>query len=951
MTARYNGYFNAKELYKASLQSLEEGYRDNYGQLLPVYRFSAMEDRSSVEPDMDKAIEKVTKVAALHEPSKWVDDCYVLMGKAQYLKGDYESAQETLEYFIDDFNPRDPASRVYQSPNRKSNANERRKTAQRERKIQEEERRKAQKEKEKSRKEIEKERKKARKQREKERKEKQRNRRKGIKTPATAVPQPENETVKEVVADAAPAVPPKEEAIDSDEAYITSLERESREKREKELKKQTTGGFLKHQPAYYEGMMWLVKTYIAREKWLDANYYLDKIEEDPGVPEEVRREVPVIRADLMISQKSYGPAILQLENAMASLKDKKMKARLAFIQAQLYQLNGNAAEAYAAFNRVNDFKPDYEMSLNARLNQLRNAWTADSRTSDAAIKTLEKMAKEDKNASYLGSIYFTMAEIKLAEGDEATAFEYFNQALENSEGSGNQVDIYYRLANLFYGRERYQEAKLYYDSTLTLMASTDERHPIVASNARNLEQIARNLAIIEQNDSLLYLGSLSQEDLNAYARAIVEKEAALKKAKEEESTGGFSTTTTVISGNSKFFAYNQASLQRGRQDFIRRWGDRPLEDDWRRSSRTSSILETTEEEEEVVLISDAEMEREIERVLRGVPRTEEEKSKILEGLEKATFELGTGFRTYIEKFDKSNEVLLGLLADYPNTTHRVEAYFYLYLNYLDLTEPSKADLYLNKILDEFPGSDYAVYLKNPTGDNVLMTEARRIQVYYDQTYELFDAGEYQEAYTRLQNAKEQFGTNHKMTAKYDLLTAMCIGNLKGKDDYVNALRGVSLNHNNTPEQTYAREMLRFLRGDGETFGGEIPAEALENFVVEDSKLHYIIVILYDASGPDVNEVKKQINRYNEKYHNADRLRSTSIYLNQENKTHLILIRRFKDKDESMNYFTRATERKDEFIDSKKYSFESFSVNQKNYREIIKAKSVRTYRAFFEQNYL
>ena len=126
VTAKFNGYFNADEIYKTSI--------------------------------LDKVIEKVTKVAALHEPSKWLDDCYVLMGKAQYLKGDLESAQETFEYFVKDFNPKDPESRVYNSPDADKSTKERRKEAQRERKIVEEERKAERKEKEKSRKQIQKER-------------------------------------------------------------------------------------------------------------------------------------------------------------------------------------------------------------------------------------------------------------------------------------------------------------------------------------------------------------------------------------------------------------------------------------------------------------------------------------------------------------------------------------------------------------------------------------------------------------------------------------------------------------------------------------------------------------------------------------------------------------------------------------------------------------------------
>ena len=64
--------------------------------------------------------------------------------------------------------------------------------------------------------------------------------------------------------------------------------------------------------------------------------------------------------------------------------------------------------------------------------------------------------------------------------------------------------------------------------------------------------------------------------------------------------------------------------------------------------------------------------------------------------------------------------------------------------------------------------------------------------------------------------------------------AMCIGNTKGKTDYVNALRKVVIKHNNTPEQTRAKEMLRFLKGDDVAFEGEISTEDVEEFTAEDS---------------------------------------------------------------------------------------------------------------------
>ena len=75
------------------------------------------------------------------------------------------------------------------------------------------------------------------------------------------------------------------------------------------------------------------------------------------------------------------------------------------------------------------------------------------------------------------------------------------------------MDIYYRLATLFLGRERYVDAKIYYDSTLTVMQKSDDRYSIASRYAGNLSSIAKNISIITKNDSLLKLSYLPEEEL------------------------------------------------------------------------------------------------------------------------------------------------------------------------------------------------------------------------------------------------------------------------------------------------------------------------------------------------------------------------------------------------------------------------------------------------------
>ena len=203
MTSKYNGIFNANELYKEKLDYMRNIHQDNYTQILPVYDYVAVADPKSIASDMDVVIEKVTTVAALHEAGDYVDDCYVMMAKAQFLKQDYEKAEETLQYFEKQFNPSNPYGRNFNSsklsPEEKKKLKEKEKQEElkkreEERKLKEEAkeaekeaRDKAKEEKEKERKKLAEDRKKERenKKKDREKKRKSRNSKKSTKSDNT----------------------------------------------------------------------------------------------------------------------------------------------------------------------------------------------------------------------------------------------------------------------------------------------------------------------------------------------------------------------------------------------------------------------------------------------------------------------------------------------------------------------------------------------------------------------------------------------------------------------------------------------------------------------------------------------------------------------------------------------------------------------------------------------
>ena len=104
-TARFNGYFNAKEIILALEEDLIATHQENWDELLPVFVYPTQEKSQSLYPELDLVEEKCSKVINRHsmrirnkEHNKWIDDNYFLIGKANFYKKDYGKAQEMFTY-------------------------------------------------------------------------------------------------------------------------------------------------------------------------------------------------------------------------------------------------------------------------------------------------------------------------------------------------------------------------------------------------------------------------------------------------------------------------------------------------------------------------------------------------------------------------------------------------------------------------------------------------------------------------------------------------------------------------------------------------------------------------------------------------------------------------------------------------------------------------------------
>lgn len=928
-TALYNGYFNAREILELTELQMKEGSQDNYTQILPLYDYQISHDVSSYSEDLDKAIEKVVRVTALHGPSYWVDDCYVLMGQAQYMKRDYESAEETLEFFKEEFTADNPYSTFYkkQQKGKKTKAQKKREReiAQRqrmeERKIADDARKDEKKDKEKLRKQE-------KKAKEKERKKKQKARKKGKRY-----------------------VPPvkAQETIDAENAAkkVKEKEEEVVDEEEKKKEKNDTKKSFKHEPAYYDGLVWLAKTYIERERFSSAENLLRKVQQTETIKKETRNALSIVYADLNIKKGEYEEAIEFLDQAIATEKKKKRKARFAYIQGQLYEQLDQSSSALAKYEKCKSFNPDFEMEFNAILNEIRLDQKTGVASSEKSIKKLEKMLNDSKYTFYHADIYFAVAQIRDELGElEAAKSAYQASVKNNRDNLPLKVESYYRLADMYYNAEEYASAKYYYDSTTMVMPKTDDRYENSDYLSKNLSQIAKNIEIIEGEEAQLALANLSEKELRKIAIDRIKAQNITAKPDDDLEQGAQTVPRNNFRLNvSSFFAYNPVSLQKGIDDFNRVWGDRTLEDNWRTAGDADfDDDEDADEFDEADVTDDM-----IKEALKDIPRTKVQQNLASKKIQDAKFELGRLYREKLQNLEKGVETHEDLYNNYSNFYKEQDLLFYLYLSNKDLGRMRKAKKYRKLLEENYPDSEFVKILNDPVYAEKIASNEGSIEDYYNQTFNLFEKGKNQKVINRSSSVEEKFPKEKNFKAKFGLLRAMAIGKEKGKDEYMIALDDVVKKYSSSDEAIRAKEILRFLKGDDAAFDPILYTEGEQSFKKEEEKLHYAMVVIYKIDAFQTDEIKEDINKYIKKNHKLDRLSLSSIGLNRDADSQIILIRKFADEETALDFYKGVEAKKKSFI-QENVPYDFLVVTQNNYREIIKKRSIKEYLQFFETNY-
>ncbi|QNM84835.1 tetratricopeptide repeat protein [Polaribacter pectinis] len=536
----------------------------------------------------------------------------------------------------------------------------------------------------------------------------------------------------------------------------------------------------------------------------------DTLEAD--LPDEIKEQGHTALAMAYVKADSVQKVKKHLHLATKTLLNKEQGARNLFILGQIYASENKKDSAIMVFKRLENFKKaPYKFKIHANIEIAKNS-TKDSSTV-ALIEKMQKLIKNRDNRPYLDELYFQVGFLHEKNDSIKIAIENYNNSLQAKNGSNKQKTFTYeRLGNLYFKNDDYQLASAYYDSVINVASdSLNLRIRRVKRKHKNLASLIKFENVVAENDSILKIASLSKEEQELFFQKHIDKlkkedeEAAQLKLNQIAFGSTFGGNPLQSGKQGKWYFYNNQSLGFGKTEFLKVWGNRKLEDDWRWSSK----IDFNNADEDSIQVNTKDLRYDLASYLETIPTNEKVIDTLKMDRNQALYELGI---IYKEQF-KNPAFAINRLERVKNLNPKEELIlpinWHLYQVYKEIEEESKSDFYKNVILTKYSNTVFAKIIKNP---NEIITEevaVNEVEDKYKEFYYLYKEHKYQETVKVIVDYLPTI-QNSKLIPKFELLRAYAIGKYTDEKAYKFALESVAIKYANTEEGKKAREIVKQL---------------------------------------------------------------------------------------------------------------------------------------------
>lgn len=473
-------------------------------------------------------------------------------------------------------------------------------------------------------------------------------------------------------------------------------------------------------------------------------------------------------ASHLLQQERYDECIPLLEE-VAGRKGagKTQRIREAYLLAQLYKATGQNDKAYQAFGKVIRMSPPYNIEFYARIQQTETM--AQNSSVNKIMKKLKRMERDPSNKDNLDQVYYAMGNIHLLRGDTATALGLYNEGVDKTDRNSLEKGVLLlTMADLYWNMADYANASRCYSKAIGMTDKSNKDYETIKLRSEVLEDLVGYVSTVTLQDSLQHLATLPDDELDRIIDRLIleyeeqerlEEEKLKQEARDEAHRNDMSSLSVEEKpeDDGSWYFYNEKIVELGRKEFRKTWGNRVLEDDWRRTNKT--VLETDRDNaplpadsalfipgDSLDLASDSlsalsEDPHNRQYYIKQIPFTPEAIEQSDKLISRALLGAGIIYKDRLTEYPDAEKALTRITADYPEADEADEAMYNLYLMYSLWGRTVQADSCKARMQRLYPESDYTMMVCDPDYiDNAKYGKHREDSLYVE-AFTAFRAGD------------------------------------------------------------------------------------------------------------------------------------------------------------------------------------------------------------------
>lgn len=755
------------------------------------------------------------------------------------------------------------------------------------------------------------------------------------------------------------------------------------------------------------------RCYAEMDWYFEAEDLITRARRD-SFPSSLNAAAEAVLAECQLKQQRYEDAIPHIISAMKSQKGTIEKARLYFLLGQLYHLTGQDQLAFKAFKKVYSKNPPYELEFNARIQQSEVLSKGQAKQ---MISKLRRMAKQEKNANYLDQVYYAMGNIHLAEGDTLKALYAYKDGVEKSKRGGIEKGVVWKhLGQLYWDREEFVKAQPCYAGALGLFDKERADYDEVDERSKILDELLPYASAVELQDSLQALARMdSVERMEVIERLIEEvkkkeKEEARQANQEANAARSAQTaaanrqtntprTPATAQAAAQWYFYNTTSVNAGKTEFKRKWGDRPLADNWRRNNKTvlaelnentenpentespensensessensenskatensqpADTLQLTDEQREA-LEKQQEYEADPHRpeyYLKDIPFTEEQMEASNTQLKDGLYNSAIIYKDRMENFPLAERTFQRLLIDFPDFEHIDEVYYNMFQLYSRIHNSDEAEAYRQKLINEFPDNEHAKLVADPQFEFKARYGKQVEDSLYQEAYDAYLAENYTTVIANADYTAKEYpdGENRPRFMFLKAMSQLCQGETSG---FMTSMRDIVSTY---PQSTVSELAGLFVKGMQE--GRLLASGSMNNGSIwerrmslgEDSLMNdttfsdeknnsWLFIVAYEPDSINENQLLFEMARYN--FSNFA-VRNFDMTIEKAIGINMLQVRSFINYDEAYIYLHRLMNNAE--MAEKLDGLKLFIISDDNLAKIMRGLSFADYFEFYDE---